>query len=423
MHFFYSFLLFFALLFSLAVYFIKLKILRGESLYLRQRLGISLPKRDSGKKSLWIHAVSVGEVLSLQNLIKEIKKKHPSWEINFSTLTNTGYRVAREKIREADHIFFIPFDFSFLVRKFLRGIKPQVLVLVESEFWPNLIKEAKEHSCPVLLVNGRISERSFKRFFRLKFLARKILRNIERFLVQTEKDKERLEKIGLPTARIEVAGNLKTEVNLPQLEEKEILKLKKDLSIPETKKVIVAGSIHRGEEELLFKAFQEAREIKKNVCLILAPRHPEKFNDTEKMSQSFHLTIQKKTRVKPGEKWDVLILDTIGELAQFYALSDAAFIGGSLIPRGGQNLLEPAFYRKPIFFGTYMDNFSALAEEFVRARAARLVQSQEDLAEMFLFGDEESLRAMGRMAKELVSSLQGATDKTIRMIEAYMGKD
>jgi 3-deoxy-D-manno-octulosonic-acid transferase len=417
----YSLLLCLALLISIPVYFVKLKLFRKEGLFLLERLGARLPQRESDKPLLWFHAVSVGEVLSLQNLVKEVRRKHPDWEIGFSTLTNTGQRVAQEKIRGVDHIFFIPFDFPWTVGRAFRALRPQLLILAESEFWPGLLKEAHRYSCKVLLVNGRISARSFKRFWRFRGMANRVFKNIDRFLVQTTRDRERLEKIGVPTSRLEIAGNLKCEVHLPMLDETDLLRLKKDLGIPASNTVVVAGSIHKGEEDRLIRAFRVARTKKSDLCLVLAPRHPEKFGEIGKVFQNREFIVRRKTALQPGQSWDVLILDTIGDLARLYALSDLAFIGGSLIPWGGQNLLEPAFYGKPIFFGPHMENFASLAEEFVRAGAAKIVDRPEDLEEMFLFKDAKAMADMGQRAKKILCSLQGATERTLSAIEFFMG--
>ncbi len=421
MYFLYSLLLFLSLLISIPVYFVKLKLFSKEGLFLRERLGARLPLRESDKPFLWIHAVSVGEVLSLQNLVKEVRRKHPDWEIGFSTLTNMGQRVAREKIRGVDHVFFIPFDFPWTVGRAFRALRPRLLVLAESEFWPGLLKEAKRYSCRVLLVNGRISARSFKRFWRFRGIAKAVFKNIDRFLVQTAQDEERLKKIGVSSSRLEISGNLKCEVHLPELGEADLLRLKKEMGIPASKKVVVAGSIHRGEEDRLIRAYSEARAKNDDLCLVLAPRHPEKFGEIEKVFQTREFVVRRKTALQPGQSWDILILDTIGDLARLYALADLAFIGGSLIPWGGQNLLEPAFYAKPIFFGPHMENFASLAEEFVKAGAAKIVARPEDLVEMFLFKDAKAMAEMGRRAKKILSSLQGATERTLSAIELFMG--
>jgi len=416
----YSFLLFSALIFMIPFYFFQRRIFRGESLFLKKRLGHELPKGRSQRKPIWIHAVSVGEVLSLQNLIQELKAKHPSEEIIFSSLTNTGLKVAREKLKGVDKIFFIPLDFASVVRKYFWILNPKLFILAESEFWPNLLRVAKKHGCPILLINGRISESSFRNYCRFKLLVKKILTNIDFMLVQTTEDKERLERIGLDSQQVEVAGNLKAEIDLPLLSGSEISGLKENLSIQEGKKVIVAGSTCKGEEELLLDAFSKARSVRNDLLIILAPRQPGRFNEVEKISENFPFSVRRRTKVSSEDEWDVLILDTIGELAQFYALSDLSFVGGSLVSWGGHNLVEPAFYKKPIFFGPFMKNFAYLAEKFVQSGGARIIHNPEDLVDVFLMKDEESLSEMGERAKQTLDSLKGAMKKTLETIEALM---
>jgi len=419
----YSFMLCFAFLIVIPAYFVKLRVLKKESLHLAERLGFKVPERPTSGLFLWIHAVSVGEVLSLQNLIGEIKGAHPDWEIGFSTLTNTGYKVAAAKLKDVDRLFFVPLDFGWPVRRYFKRLRPDLLVLAESEFWPRLLREARRFRCPVFLVNGRVSGRSFRRLRRCKWGARLLLKNIDRFLVQTAQDKERLEAVGVDSGRVAVSGNLKCETRLPELGESEIRRLRAELSIEGGKKVLVAGSIHRGEEEKLLAAFREARRRKNDILLVLAPRHPDKFGDIEKSFNGNGLVVCRKTRYEPGRTWDVLVLDTIGELARFYALSDAAFIGGSLIPRGGQNLLEPAYYGKPVYFGPHMDNFAALAQLFVNGGGARIVEKPEELTDMFLWRDPLALEEMGRKAKDLLNSLQGATGRTLAALEKFMAHE
>jgi 3-deoxy-D-manno-octulosonic-acid transferase len=400
---------------------VRIKLFRKEGLFFRERLGFRLQEFEPVKKSIWIHAVSVGEVLSLQNLIKKLKEKHPDWIIYFSTLTNTGMRVAKEKLSDVDHFFFIPIDFARVVRKFFNALKPGVFILAESEFWPNLLKEAKKKSKGVLLVNGRISQKSFKRYYRFRFISKKILENIDLFLVQTHNDKDRLERIGVHSKDIRVVSNLKAEVDLPLSDERELSNFKKTLGILETKKVVVAGSTRKGEEKILLGAFEKARSKREDLLLILVPRHPERFNEVERVCQDSSFQTVRRTQVLPNNHWDIMVLDTIGELAQFYALCDLAFIGGSLVPWGGHNLLEPAFYAKPVFFGPHMKNFTHLADTFIQAEAAQTVSTEKDIIEMFLMQDEKSLNIMGEAAKKTLNSLQGATEKTIKAIESTMG--
>ncbi len=416
----YSSLLFVSLLFYIIPYFVRIKLLRKESLFIRERLGFSLKNIQSEKKSVWFHAVSVGEVLSLQNLTKKVKESHPEWTIHFSTLTNTGMRMAREKLTDADNIFFVPLDFAWVVKKFFNVLKPTLFVLAESEFWPNLLRVAKKKTRGVLLINGRISPRSFQKHYRFRWLSRRILKNIDIFLVQTETDKERLERIGVKSEGIRVVSNLKSEIDLPLFDEKRSLNIKKSLNIPITKKVIVAGSTRKGEERMLLNAFEKARKTRKDLLLILAPRHPERFDEVERICQDSSFRVKRRTQAAADSPWDIMILDTIGELAQFYSLCDLAFIGGSLVPWGGHNLLEPAFYQKPIFFGPHMKNFAYLADKFVQEDAARVVHTEDDIVDMFMLKDEKSLSLMGDRAKNTLNSLQGATEKTIKVIESVM---
>lgn len=418
-YFLYSFVFSLALILLLPVYFIKLRVLKGERLGLAQRLALSLPEPVGAAKSLWIHAVSVGEVLSLQKLVRELKARHPEWAVYFSVLTIAGMRIAREKMKVCDRIFYVPFDFGWTVRRYFQALKPELLVLAESELWPNLLRHGRRSTEGVLVINGRVSDHSFRRYRRLAFLTGRLFSAVTRFLVQTEQDQERLSRAGVDRARIEVAGNLKCEITPPVFSVESLREFRKKLSAP-AGKILVAGSTRQGEEEQLLRAFAEARRERKDAFLIIAPRHMERIPEVEKACRLAGLSVRKRTEVREGEAWDVLLLDTIGELARVYALGDAAFIGGSLVPWGGHNLLEPAAYGKPIFFGTYMSNFAYLAQKFLHSGAARRVSGPEDLKAMFLFRDAAGLEKMGQLARRTLDSLQGATDKTLRVIESLM---
>ena len=383
---------------------------------------MKLPAAKPEAPSLWIHAVSVGEVLSLRRLVFELRAKHPSWPIYFSTLTNTGYRVARQTLSGVEEIFFVPLDFGWVVRRFFSALRPRLFVLAESEFWPHLLRQARRSCRSVILINGRMSRRSHGKYRRWRSLVRPVLDNIDYFLVQTERDRERLEGIGIPARKVEVAGNLKAEVRLPEVSAEERNGLRADFGLSPDKKVIVAGSTHRGEEALILKAFGGARVVRPDLVMVIAPRHPERSSEVEKAGVELGLRVMRRTRAELDKPWDVLILDTIGELAKFYALADLAFVGGSLVPHGGQNLLEPAYYGKPLCFGKHMENFAALADDFVSSGAARVVLGLEELEEVFLMRDEKELEEMGRKAKDLLRSLQGATARTLQVIESRIAE-
>lgn len=416
----YSFLLFLSMFVFIPVYIVKLKLFKREKLNLKQRLGFCVPDSSRQGKSLWIHAVSVGEVLSLQNLIWRIKEKHPDWVIYFSSLTQTGIEMAKKKLIGIDKLFFIPLDFKHIVKKYFNAIKPNVFVLAESEFWPNLLREAQRSTQGVLLINGRISPNSYRRYYSFRVLIRYVLKNVDLFLVQTESEKERLERIGIESSLVKIAGNLKSEVDLPNLSESEVSSFKDSLNIHSEKRIVLAGSTRRGEESILIDAFREAKEKDDKLLLILAPRHIKRAREIEKMCGKLDLRFARRTSLTQGQEWDILILDTLGELAKFYALSDAAFVGGSLVPWGGHNILEPAFYGKPIFFGPNMDNFSFFAKKFLESGAAQVVSTHEDLMKMFLMQHPHTLKDRGTKSKITLNSLQGATEKTLRAIEEYM---
>jgi 3-deoxy-D-manno-octulosonic-acid transferase len=417
----YSLLLFLYLLIFLPIWLIRMKLVRREPLHLLERFGFfHYPVQEGTTKTVWLHAVSVGEVLSLQNLTRQIKHQHPDWRVCVSSLTHSGWRLAREKLSSADFIFCIPLDFRWILRRVFSALRPTVFVLVESELWPNLIREAGRHTGGILLINGRMSRTSAQRYRRIKSIVTKVLEPIQSFQVQTTRDLRHLELIGIDSGRIQVCGNLKAEVELPEFAPADISRKKTELGITETTKIVLAGSTHKGEDEPLLHAFSEARLQTPDLRFILAPRHLDRVEDIVKLGRALSLQTQRRSTVQPGDIWDVLILDTLGELARMYALADAAFIGGSLIPWGGQNLLEPAFYGKPIFFGPHMDNFSQLADIFIQAEAARRLESGPELKAMFLMADMAAMHRMGKNARETLTSLKGATDRALQAIRLLM---
>ena len=416
----YSFVLFIVFALYTPWHYIRTRCFRRDRVYFRERLALGFQPEEGDRPGVWIHAVSVGEVLSLQNLIRELKRRHPEWKLFLSALTSAGFRVAREKIREADRIFFVPLDFRRPVRRVLRALRPRLLVLAESEFWPNLLREASLSGCRILVVNGRISQTSFKRYAELKPLARRILANVNRFLVQTDLDRERLVELGVPPAAIEVAGNLKAEVRLPDLSADDLRAFRREIGLQDDRPVLVAGSTRKGEEQRLLGAFAVARRRRPDRRLIVAPRQVDRADDVVRQARDLGLRTVTRTEITAGraaEGWDVLILDTIGELAIFYALSTGAFVGGSLVSWGGHNILEPAYYGKPVFFGPHMKNFAALADVFLKADAARIVRTDEDLVAMFLADGEGELVEMGKRARRVLQSLAGATDRAIEAAE------
>ncbi len=387
-----------------------------------------MPPAGIDQPCLWLHAVSVGEVLSLQRLLNKLKQSHPSWRFVVTSLTPAGIRLAREKLGSNALIWPIPVDIPWCLNRFLRRLKPRVLALTESEFWPNLIRMARRNGLKIIVINGRISRRSFRRIKKFKFLFLPILNQIDLFLVQSMADKQRLLEIDLPNEKIDISGNLKTEVELPLFDEKEMPLFRQKLGLSPQQKIITAGSTHAGEELILLRAFSKLKQQRPDFKLIIAPRHPPRWEEISRLCSQFSLRWQRWSLLKNGKdnidspdlNWEVLIVDTLGDLPLFYWLADLTFIGGSLIKRGGHNLLEPAFYSKPIIFGPHMENFAYLARHFLEKEASLEVSGEKELLEVFLKTEDKNLKGMGEKARAILRELQGATERTVTVIEELM---
>jgi len=424
----YTFLYALILLFYFPFFWVRFRWLRRERLEMRPRLGLSLPPPSDYRPCLWLHAVSVGEILSLQRLVLQLRQRHPSWRFIVTSLTPAGLRLGRQRMASIAEIAPIPLDLPFSLRRFFRQVQPSLIVLTESEFWPNLLHWAKRSSLPVVLVNGRMSDRSLKRIrkFRRLFLA--IVKNIDLFLVQSERDRQRFIDAGLPAHRVINTGNIKSDVEFKVLSEEERVSWRERLKLKPQDKIITAGSTHPKEEDLLLEALASLKEAKPELKLIIAPRHPERWPEISHLAESFFLPWERwsELRRKSEDKqatspeWRVLIVDTLGELPVFYNLADMTFVGGSLVPRGGHNLLEPAFFGQPILFGPHMENFAQLAQEFLQKKAALEVRTKEDLKQAFLNIETTEMKMMGERAKVILAGLEGATKKTTAVLEEFM---
>lgn len=383
---------------------------------MRERLG-RVPQRirkPGANGTIWIHAVSVGEVLAISRLVAELKLRVPERRIVVSTTTATGQKLAREKFGE-DNVFYFPLDFAFAVRPYLRELRPELVVLAETEFWPRFLHEAWKSGARVAVVNARISDRSFPRYRWLRAFVARVLRHIEIFLAQTEEDARRLRLIGAAAERVRVSGNLKFDM---QIREAPFLaQLRAMLERSGIPKVVVAGSTVEGEEGLVVRALREAFASAERGFLVLAPRHPERFNSVaDELARSGEL-VWRRSQLRGDEdlRRGILLLDTIGELASIYSVADVAFVGGSLIPRGGHNILEPATYGKAIVVGPHTENFRDIVEMFQRENAVFVVQDAADLARTTqrLLRDDAERAAAGVRAAKLVADNAGATARTV----------
>ncbi|HEX4064773.1 MAG TPA: 3-deoxy-D-manno-octulosonic acid transferase [Acidobacteriaceae bacterium] len=380
---------------------------------LSERLGF-VPERIrqsvSGKRVVWVHAVSVGEVLAASRLIEELGLRLDAsgagWRVMVSTTTRTGQKLARERFG-AERVFYFPLDFGFAVRAWLRTLRPAMLVLMETEFWPRVLVECRRAGIPVAVVNARISDRSWPRYRRLEFLWRRLLRGLSVVLAQTELDAERLRAIG--AANVRVGGNLKFDVRAPHAAPV-VERLREHLA--SGAKVLVCGSTLAGEEELLLGALPE------DVVTVVAPRHPERFSAVaELLERSGRVCVRRSAwmeapaTIAPGT---VFLLDSIGELASVYSLADAAFIGGSLVPAGGHNPLEAAQFGVPILMGPHYENFRGIVET-LRAQEGIWIVQADDLKDALVEALRGSAAAqgMGARAREVFEREAGATARTL----------
>ncbi|WP_183766087.1 3-deoxy-D-manno-octulosonic acid transferase [Tunturibacter empetritectus] len=390
---------------------------------LRGRLGLvpqSLQAAVAGRSVIWVHAVSVGEVMAATRLIRELNVRLPGSLVAVSTTTETGQRLAKERLPDSP-VFYLPLDLKSPVRRYLRVLRPQMLVLMESELWPRLIAECTKDGTPVVVVNARISDRSFPRYMRLRRLWRPFLEMISFFLAQSTETADRLIKIGAPQTRVRVTGNLKYDVQTRTDNEM----TKRIASILSGTTLIVAGSTLADEEETLLAAWPVIRQAVPDAALLIAPRHTDRFDEVlqliRKNGPPFVRCSELMQNAEPIVGGTILFLDTIGDLASVYALASVAFVGGSLVPRGGHNPLEPAQFGVPVVMGPSFENFREIVETMQREDAIRIVARErltETLIEMLRQKDDS--QALGERGRAVFQSQSGSTAQTAQAIVSLL---
>lgn len=365
---------------------------------------------------LWLHAVSVGEAGVAATLARALPPELP---LLVTTITPTGQERARALFQGRAEVAYFPFELGPSVARFFRRFAPRALVLVEGDLWPLVLRAARRRGLPVVVVNGRVSERSFARLRRLRPLLGPLLDPVDRFGVQTEADRERLLALGVEADRVEVTGNLKYETPAPPRRPELEAAI---ATLAAGRPILVAGSTMAGEEEAVLAAFAAAAgERGARALLILAPRHPERFAAVAELVGRHGLALARRSTLAPGggvPPIDVLLLDSLGELAALYRLAAGAFIGGTLVPTGGHNPLEPARFAVPIAAGPAMDNFREIAAEFDRAAAWRRVAGREELGAAFRawLDDPAAARVQGERAAALVARNRGALERTLSLL-------
>ncbi|MGA3081766.1 MAG: 3-deoxy-D-manno-octulosonic acid transferase, partial [Terracidiphilus sp.] len=404
---------------------------------LLERLGLvpsrlAKPMAGSGRERpvIWVHAVSVGEVLAVSRLVKTLDAELPETSIVVSTTTRTGQALARERFG-AERVFYCPLDLPWAVRATLNALQPRLFVLAETEFWPNLLSSCFRRGIPVAVVNARISDRSWPRYRRLRWLWKPFLSKLSRVLAQSKTDAERLRAIGCQPERVAVAGNLKFDVRAA--EEADVTRLLKALAAG--LRLVVAGSTLEGEEAALVEAWPRLLEADPQLAMVLAPRHPERFGAVAALLQKSGVNWVKRSdwrtaeslaeldgSHKPLTPGEIVLLDTIGELASVYSLASVAFVGGSLIPAGGHNPLEPAQFGVPIVIGPHFANFRAITEDLIVRDAIR-ISEKDKLADVLvdLLCDQTAAEAMGDRARQVFEQQAGATDCCVEALKELLG--
>jgi len=403
-----------ALLLYLPVLFIKSRA-GGGMRYIRERLGMD----DYQEADIWIHSVSLGETLAITPFLRRLKTEFPDKRVVLSTTTHTGQRVAMENLSDTERVMYMPWDSSLCLRGVIDSIRPDIFITVETELWPVLFDMLKKKGSRIVVLNGRISDRSLKGYKRIRPFMRRVLSNVDYIYMQTPTDAQRIGALGAEPVKLKVMGNLKFDIemdmeDLPQW------------GIDPGREILLAGSTHEGEEEMIINAYNLVKERFNNTLLILAPRHPERFDEVDGLLRRSGLRHIRRTELvrRRDTEWsyDVVLLDTVGELSKLYSIATITFIGGSLLPYGGHNILEPAFWGKPIIFGPYMDNFP-FAEDFLNESAAIMVRGVDDLAKSVteLLERPERAEGMGTRARAIIERNRGATDRAIELIRGIIG--
>lgn len=399
-----------------------------------QRLGIRpLPEvarktgtRGPDKKPIWIHALSVGEVISAVPLVKAVRRAFRNRALLLSVSTKTGHEIANTLLKpHADALFFFPYDLRFSIRHLADKIDPAMVVLVETDIWPNFMQIMKARDVPVVLVNARLSKKSFSGYRRLSGFAKSVFSSFSKVCTQSPEDATMFEYLGVPPEKITTTGNLKFDQPVEPMTDDETASWKRLMSIRPPRKVFLAGSTHKGEENILLDAYLMIRKDLPDLFLIVAPRDPARARSVCRMFRSAGFSaalMNELDGAEPDVKFDVVIVDRLGVLRRLYALAEAAFVGGSLVERGGHNPLEPAAFSKPILFGPNMSNFSQISGMLLESKAAVEVRDVNSLhrAAVMLLTDGNKAENMGKNAFKIFHNNQGAVEKTLKVIHGCL---
>lgn len=384
------------------------------------------PKRTNGRAAIWIHALSVGEVLSAVPLVHAVIKRYPEKPVFFTATTRTGFQIATRQFKTTGiQVLFFPLDFHFAVKKAADHINPEWILLIETDLWPNFLREMGKRHVPVVLANARLSQRTLRGYRRFAFFFKPLLASLSRICVQSQTDLLRYQQAGVSIKKLVLTGNLKFDQSIPPISDSKKKDLFQKTGLSSRHNIVVAGSTHEGEEEMLIAALAELKTSRPDLRLVLAPRDPDRAIAVCRLARTMGQRAVTLTTVAASSHkpfYDLLVVDLMGVLRLLYAIADIAFVGGSLVACSGHNPLEPAAYAKPILFGPHMDDFLDISNMMLAQGGARVVADKDSLKkaiEKFL-SDPAGASAMGRSARDIFEANKGAAQKILSVLERVL---
>ncbi len=391
-------------------------------------LPAELKEKISNRHAIWLHAASVGEIVATSPIVREIRKEMPEAVIVVSVVTATGYRMARQIIKDSDGLLYFPLDLPYFTNRILNIIRPKIILLVETEIWPNFLRIAEEEKIPVMMVNGRISQRSAFRYRLIHGFTKKILSSIRIFCMQSQVDKKNIIHIGADPNKVTVTGNTKYDQSYAIVSEEEKQRFRFVFGVEKDGgPVMIAGSTHSGEDDIVCRAFVKIREEFPKAKLIIAPRHIFQADQVAETARKYGLILQKRSDIREEAKagTDGVILDTIGELGRIYSICDLVFVGGSMVSVGGHNILEPAAHGKPIIVGPHMFNFIEIFELLSSRGACKMAQNEAEFSEICLqiLRDRALAESMRQSCLKIVEENQGATKRNLEELKRLMREE
>ncbi len=396
---------------------------------LLQRFGWIVPQgRGARDRVLWVHAVSLGEVSAVVPFVTMIHQRYPTIKIVVSTVTETGREAVQERLAGIATHCFLPLDYPWIVNRFINALNPIGFMVVETELWPNLLRALSRRGIPAVILNGRLSSRSFVRYRWVRPFMRQVLSTVSLGLLQSARDQQRFVELGAPSDRVHHTGNMKFDLTMNGMFTSRPAICRSTLGLSEDERLFIAGSTHPVEEEILLESYRAVSRAFPNVVLVLAPRHIERSDALVETIRSFGFPVVRRSRLPETGHQEtvgprVLILDTRGELAHAYGLAYMAFVGGTLVPVGGHNLLEPAAWGKPVCFGPYTDHCQEIADLLVESGGGIRVDNGQGLTEALMKGmqDQDWVSHMGLNARKIIDDNQGVVERNVNMVEQVVG--